>query len=523
MLAVLLIACANLANLSLARSGARQKEVALRTAIGASRGRLVSQFLTESILLAVAGGTLGLLLAALGVSVLRNAGARILIDFPAISLDWRVLVATGAMAILTGLIFGAPPAMILSWASAEGLLKSGGRSAGNVRRSRMRKTLIVAEVSLSAVLLVSAGLLLRSFASLLGVNPGFDARNVLTADVDLPDAKYKLRRDQSAFYTRVVASLQSLPGVEAAGAVSILPESGKADHTNVRIQGRTDPPGRELTPDVYRVTPAYFRTLRIPLLAGRVFTDQDDRSHEPVAIVNQVLARTLWPDRSAIGQKMWTGAGMTWRTVVGVVGDVYQYTRDSPKTMQFYVPHEENGGGSMTLLVRSARSPSDIATAMRTAVKSADPEQAIYNASTMESVLSATVAGRRFSMLVVLSFAAAALLLSGIGLYGVVAYGVAERTREFGIRSALGASRADVLRLVLSEGTRLAAFGLAAGLLAALAAARLLSTMLFGVSSSDGLTFCGVALLLMAVGLAASYIPARRATRVDAAVALRIE
>jgi putative ABC transport system permease protein len=522
-LAVLLIACANLANLSLARSGVRQKEIALRAALGASRRRLLSQLLVESMLLAIMGGAIGLLLATGGVSILRNLGTRMLLDFSAISIDWSVLVVSGGVIILTGLIFGAVPALSLSRTSAETCLKSGGRSAGNASRSKMRRLLIVAEVSLSATLLVCAGLLLRSFVSLLGVNPGFDARNVFTAQIDLPQAKYSRQRDKVAFYKRLIESLQVLPGVESASAVSILPDSGKADHTNVRILGRTDPPGQELTPDVYRITPEYFRTLRIPVLAGRVFTEQDDSSHNPVTVVNQALARTLWPNQSPIGQKIWTGAGMAWRTVVGVVDDVYQYGRDSAKTMQFYVPHAENGGGSMTVLVRSTRSPDDIERAVRSTVSLTDPEQAVYDAVTMESVLSNSVAARRFTLLVFLTFSTAALLLAGIGLYGVVAYGVAERTREFGIRIALGAKRADVLRLVLTEGTQLVVLGLAAGLIAALTVTRFISSLLFGVSPNDGLTFCGVSVLLLAIALAASYVPARRATRVDPAVALRYE
>ncbi len=339
----------------------------------------------------------------------------------------------------------------------------------------------------------------------------------------MPDAKYPQRRDKVAFYSRLIGSLQTLPGVESASAVSILPESGKADHTDVRIAGRSDPPGQELTPDVYRVTPDYFRTLRIPLSDGRAFTEQDDGSHNPVTIVNQTLARTLWPNQTAIGQKIWTGAGQTWRTVVGVADDVYQYGRDSAKTMQFYVPHAENGAGSMTVLVRSTRRPDDIARAIRSTVRLADPEQAVFDEATMESVVSSTVAARRFTLFIVLAFATAALLLAGIGLYGVVAYGAAQRTREFGIRVALGARRADVLRLVLGEGAQLVVLGLVAGLIAALAVTRLVSTLLFGVSPNDALTFCGVSVVLLIVALAASYLPASRAMRVDPAIALREE
>jgi putative ABC transport system permease protein len=522
-LTLLLVACANLANLSLARSGARQKEIALRAALGASRRRLLAQLLMESMLPSIVGGALGLLLANWGVSVLRKAGSSMLLDFPPISIDWRVGAVTACVVILTALICGTAPAISLSRTSADECLKSGGRSAGSVSRSRMRRLLIVAEVSLSALLLVGSGLLLRSFVSLLGVNPGFDTRNVFTAEIALPEAKYARRRDTAAFFARLITSLRTLPGVESASAVSILPESGKADHTNLKIQGRIDPPGQELTPDVYRITPDYFRTLRIPLLEGRVFTEQDDRLHDPVAIVNQTLARTLWPNQTAVGRKILTGAGMNWRTVVGVVDDVYQYSRDSAKTMQFYVPHAENGGGNMTLLVRSTRSPDDIAHAIRSAVSQTDPEQAMFDADTMESVVGNTVASRRFTLLVALTFATAALLLAGIGLYRVIAYGVAEKTREFGIRIALGAKRLDVLWLVLVDGTKLVVVGLTAGLIAALAVTRLISSLLFGIRPNDALTFCAVSMLLLLVALAASYVPARRATRVDPAMALRYE
>ncbi|HYL75906.1 MAG TPA: ABC transporter permease [Bryobacteraceae bacterium] len=522
-LAVLLIACANLANLALARSGARQKEIALRAALGASRFRLLGQLLMESTLLSIAGGTLGLLLAYWGVTLLRKAGSSMLLDFPAISIDWSVLLATGGIVILTSLIFGAAPALSLSSTSADECLKSGTRSAGSASRSKMRRLLIVAEVALSAVLLVGSGLLLRSFVTILEVNPGFDARNVFTAEIGLPEAKYPQRRDAVAFFIRLIARLKALPGVESASAVSVLPESGKANHTGVRIAGRVDPPGQELAPDVARITPDYFRTLRIPLLAGRAFTEQDDGAHDLVAVINQTLARNLWPNQNAVGQKIWTGSGRTWRTVVGVVDDTYQYSRDSPKTMQLYVPHADNGGASMTVLVRTMRSPDDIAQDIRTAVSQTDPEQAVFDAATMESVVGNTVATRRFTLFITLSFAAAALLLAGIGLYGVVAYGVAEKTREFGVRVALGAKRWDVLRLVLVEGTQLVVVGLAAGLIAALALTRFLSSLLFGVKPSDVGTFCGVGLLLLTVALVASFIPARRATRIDPAVALRYE
>jgi putative ABC transport system permease protein len=364
---------------------------------------------------------------------------------------------------------------------------------------------------------------MNSFRHLRAVDPGFRADNILTASVSMPEAKYPREEQRARFVRDLMAELRRSPGIREASAVSVLPESSNFNTMAMEIEGRVYPRGG-ISPDQYDVTPDYFRELGIPLIAGRLFTGQDDRDHPKVALINQTAARRLWPDRSPVGAKIHTGSkSAPWRTVVGVVGDVYQYGLDSQKTMQLYYPYEQDANYDMTLLLRGDVNPLGLTGAVRRAVFTIDKDLPISDVEPLDEVLSDSVAGRRFSVLLLALFAAGALALAAVGIYGVISYSVTQRTCEFGIRVALGAQPGDVLGLVLRQSMLLVALGTAIGLAAAFALTRLLATLLFGVSATDLPTFAAVSLVLMGVALAASFIPARRATRTDPMIALRSE
>ncbi len=525
---VLLIGCANVANLLLGQATVRRRELAVRAALGAGRSRLIRQTLTESLLLAAAGGALGFLLASWGTSLIQALGAKVIPELARVELDFRVLAFTMGFTLLTGIVFGLAPALQTSQGNLGEWLKEGARGSSG-RQGRVRSLLVVSEVALALVLLTSAGLLVKSFLRLRGVDPGFDPQSVLTAEVALPYAKYPAGPRQVAFFRELMERLSRQPGVRFAAATSVLPESGGFDTTSVAIEGREVAIGELPYWDRYMVTPDYFRALGIPLRRGRLLEQSDNEQAPLVALINETTARLYWPNQDPLGQRIRVPTfgvpfeKAPWRTVVGVVGDVRQYGLDAPRSSQFYVPHAQNPAGYVTLVVRTATDPLALGPALRREVRAVDKDQPLTSIATMEEVLADSVAGRRFSMTLLGVFAAGALGLAAVGLYGVIAYSVAQRTQEIGIRMALGALPGDVLKLVIGQGMALVAIGVALGLAATLAVTRVLESLLFEVSARDPLTFALVPLGLAAVALAACYLPARRALRIDPLIALRYE
>jgi putative ABC transport system permease protein len=525
---VLLIACANVANLLLARAAARQKEIAIRTALGAGRYRIIRQLLTESVLLAVVGGALGLLFAMWATDYLVALGSDSIPHLGRIGFDSRVFGFTTLLTLLTGVAFGLAPALQFSRPDLNETLKESGRSAtGGRSRQRLRGFLVVSEIAISLLLLIGAGLLVKSFLRLQSVSPGFDPRNVVALNVFLPGAKYPEDAQQRAFFDQAQERIQMLPGVESVGMVSNLPISGGFDTVSFYIEGRPVT-AREDVPDLerYTINSDYFRAMSIPLISGRPFGAEDRADSVPVTIISEATARRFWPNESPLGKRINTDIDdptRPWRTIVGVVGDVRHYALDTEPTPQFYLPYSQGPVQYMALLVRTNNNPESQIAAVRAQIWAIDKDQPIFNVKTMESFVAESVAQRRFMMLLLGLFAGVALVLAIIGLYGVMAYTVTQRTHEIGIRMALGAQASDVLRMVIGQGMSLVVVGVGMGLLAAFALSRLISSFLYGVSATDPLTFVGVPLLLCAVAAIASYIPARRATKVDPMVALRYE
>ncbi|HKC62947.1 MAG TPA: ABC transporter permease, partial [Pyrinomonadaceae bacterium] len=509
---VLLIACANVANLLLARATARQKEMAVRKALGASRARVVRQLLTESLLLSLMGGTLGLLLSVWLVDLLVAISPADTPRFNEIKLDYRVLGFTLIISCLTGLLFGLAPALRSSKIDLNETLKEGGRGGGESRRSnRLRSLLIVSEIALSLMLLVGAGLLIRSFQNLREVKPGFTPNHVLTMLVSLPYAKYHEDQQRTDFYRQLVERVEALPGVESAGVVLNLPLNGGGFPLGRAFIRE----GRPMTIDeaanaMYLVaSPDYFRAMKIPLLAGRNFNDRDTKNSPMVVIINETMARRYFGSKEeAIGKRItiWRDEKFP-REIVGVVGDTKVSTLDEDATPQMYVANtQDETWGLMALVVRTSGEPTQMTSAVRREVWAIDKDQPVYNVKTMDDVVMNSVGSRRVSMLLFSVFAALALVLAALGIYGVMAYSVAQRTHEIGIRLALGAQGSDVLRLVIRQGMMLTFFGAAIGLIASFVLTRLMSSLLFGVTTHDPLTFAGVTLLLAAVALVACLI-----------------
>ena len=526
---VLLIVCANVANLMLARAAGRQKEMALRAALGAGRWRLVRQLLTESLLLALVGGGLGVLIATWGVDLLRtlNPGkaAQFVPGWDRLGVDPAVLAFNLGLSLFTGVLLGLAPAWQLSKTDLNNALKEGGRQS-SLGSHRLRGLLVISEVALSLMLLVSAGLLMRTFLVLLKTEPGFNPNNVMTMRLNLPGTKYKDEAQRSAFYQELLRRVQSLPGVESAAAVNYLPLGGSNSSDSFLVEGIPDPPpGQEFIGRYRNCTPDYFRTMGIPIVKGRAFTDQDKAGSPPVIIVNESMAEKYWPGADPIGKRVRFNAPLSkapWMQVVGVVKDV-KHDLQTPITTDYYLPHAQDSWSSMVLVARTKGDPLSVAGDMRQQVWSLDKDQPVYDVQTMEQVRAFSVSLYSFSAGSLGIFAAIALLLASIGIYGVMSYAVIQRTQEIGIRMALGARGADVLKLVIRNGMTLALIGIVAGLAGAFALTRLLQSLLFGVTPTDALTFGAVTFGLLLVALLACYIPARRATKVDPLVALRYE
>jgi putative ABC transport system permease protein len=526
---VLLIGCANVANLLLARATGRQREIALRVALGASRFRIVRQLLTESVLLGIVGGLLGILVGYWGVDLIRTANpgeaARFAPGWNHLGINLPVLAFTLVLSVLSGVLFGLAPAWQLSKPDLNTTLKEGGRQATSSSR-RLRGLLVIAEVALSLMLLVSAGLLIRSFLQLIKTDPGFNSDNLLTMNLVLPVAKYKDEPQRAAFYSELVRRVEALPGVESAAAVNHLPLGGSNSSNPFLIESLPEPPPGQQNGGRYRVcTPNYFKAMGIAILRGRAFTDQDRAGAPSVIIVNETLARKYWPNDDPIGKRMRYPGPLEqypWMQVVGVVQDV-KHELSLPVTADFYVPHAQDAWQSMVLVAKTKVEPAAMAAPIRQQVWSMDKDQPVFDVKTMREVRAISLALYSFSSVMLSIFAGVALLLAAIGIYGVMSYAVTQRTPEIGIRMALGARAMDVLKLVVRNGMSLALIGVAVGLAGSYALTRLLESLLVGVAPTDVVTFSTVTFGLLLIALLACYIPARRATKVDPMVALRYE
>jgi putative ABC transport system permease protein len=524
----LLIACTNVANLLLARAAVREREVAVRAALGASRGRLVRALLTESVLLALLGGGLGVVAAFWGVDALLHAAPGDLPPVNAVEINSRVLGFTALLSLLTGLLFGLAPALQLTRADLNESLKEGSRGAGlGAGRRNLRRLLVVSQVALSFVLLIGAGLTIRSLYRLMNVQPGFNREGLLTMQVPLSRTKYTERQQLSAVYERLLERLRGIPGVRAATLTNPVPLSGGMRFWSFLIAGRPAPP-REAQQDasILLVGGSYMETMGVPLLKGRGFSPQDIERPE-VAVISQALASRYFSGQDPLGHRLTFGDPASpdaqWLTIVGVAEDVRHRALERETYPTIYVPYSALSAANMALVVRASGDPMALAPTLRGVVREVDPDVAVFAVRTMEQVLGNSLRQPRFAMTLLSLFAVVALVLAGVGIYGVMAYLVEQRTHEFGIRVALGAQGGNILTLVLREAFLLAASGLVVGLAAALILTRYMGSLIFGVSPNDLLTFSAVALVMVSVALIACFVPARRATRVDAVVALRYE
>ena len=523
---VLLVACVNVANLMLARATARQKEFALRAALGASRWRIMRQLLIESLVLAVAGGVLGFVLSIWALRLLLTAIPGDLPFWMNFSLDWRVLGFTLAITLLTGLIFGAMPALQTSRVDLNDTLKEGGRGNSGVR-SRARSLLVVSEIAMSLVLLVGAGLMIRSFLRLRSVNIGLDAKNVLTATVLLPRAKYTKDEQRVAFYKQLMERVGSLPGVESASATGTLPLGGNNWGRSLTVEGYPVlPVGQAPSIQHTVVTPGYFRTMGITLLAGRDFNDADTKDGQDITIIDERLARQYWPNQSPLGKRVRFGPpedNEPWHTIVGVVSAIRHQRVQEETRPSVYLPHQKIPVGGMTLVARTSVNPKDFIGAVRREVGQLDPDLPVSEVATMEEVVAESIWQPRLYAMLFAVFAGGALLLALIGIYGVMAFLVQTRTHEIGVRMALGASARDVFKLIVGRGMKLTIVGVIIGVGGAIALTRLMHSLLFNTSATDPFTFILISLLLSLAAFFACYIPARRAAKVDPLVALRYE
>jgi putative ABC transport system permease protein len=522
---VLLIACVNLANLLLSRSAARRREIGIRSSMGAGRGRLIRQFLTESVLLSAIGAAAGLALAWAGTRLLVDLSPTILPRAREIAMNGRALAFTAGIAVLTGILFGLAPAIHMAKSDLMAALREGSRgNAIGFRRNRLRSLLVMGEVALALVLLSGAGLLMRSFYRLQSVEPGFDPHGMLTFRTNLPAAKYKGDEPQAAFYRRALERIRALPGVEAAGAAQIFPLAG--DDYILAFEQIGKPPvpvGNEPSAAYYSATPGYFASLRIPIKAGRDFSEHDDAAAPPVAIISESMARQFYAGENPLGQRIQMSNGSKPAEIVGVVGDVRDQQLDTKGLPAVYEAAAQAPFGAMYFGVRTEGDPAALISGVRAVIRDLDPELPLDAVGTVEALVSSSLSQRRFAMLLMAIFAGLALVLAMVGIYGVISYSVTQATQEIGIRMALGARRGDVLRIVFGYAGVLMAAGLALGVAAALAAGRLLASQLFEVKPTDPSTYAAVAFVLLATGLLACTIPALRAMHVDPLVALRNE
>ena len=527
---VLLIACANVANLLLSRAVARQQEIAVRSALGAGRGRIVRQVLTESLVLSLCGGALGVMIGLWSVKWVHALGTRSIPRLADIGIDWRVLGFTLLLSIGAGILFGLAPALRVSRIDLNATLKDTSRGAAGTcavwgRGNNLRRLLVISEMALSVVLLIAAGLLIRSFAKLQSVAPGFDPRQVLTFDLALDGQRYAEPQVRLNTYRRLWTELEEIPGVTASGGTTSLPLSQAFAWTPITVEGRTPLPGEKfLNADARVVGGRYFQAMQIPLRSGRFFDENDVRGNNPVVIVDEFMAQQLWPQQNAVGKRIHMVESETpWMTIVGVVGRVKHESLDSEPRIAFYLPQTQYPSREMTIVVHSQGGFDALLTSLKERLRGIDPDLPMYSVRTMEDRVAESLARRKFSVLLLALFAGAALSLASIGIYGVLAYLVSQGTREIGIRMALGATRSEILRLVVFQGMTLAACGLGIGLAVALLFAQLLRTLLFGVTASDPATFATITTLLGVVALLAAYIPARRAATVDPILCLRSE
>jgi putative ABC transport system permease protein len=522
---VLLIACANIANLLLARATARHREISIRAALGASRARLVRQLLTESVLLALCGGLAGMLLARWGLDALLALAPANLPRVTDIHLNAGVLVFSLALSVITGLVFGIAPAWLAASADVNEALKQGSRgSTEGGARGRMRSALVVIEVTLALMLLGGAGLLARSFIQLAHVDPGFTPENATVLRLSLPQKKYALPEQQTAFANSLLERVKNLPGVQAAGLTHSMPLV--SDYVlSFNIEGRPALAPSDLpNTNYYAVTPDYFRAMGIRLVRGRVFTAQDDAKAPRVAIINETMARQHFPNEDPIGKRInITNGPDTWREIIGIVGDIKQYGVDKATSSQSYEPFAQVPFSSLNVVIRTNGPPTALLGAIRPTVYAVDKDQPIGTIRPLEEIMADSIARQRFAMTLLTVFSLVALVIAAVGIYGVMAYSVVQRTGEFGIRMALGAQQRDVLRLVLTQGGKLIGLGLIIGLAATLAASRAMGSMLFNTSAQDPLTLATITLLLGAVALIACLLPANRATKVNPIEALRTE
>jgi putative ABC transport system permease protein len=527
---VLLIACANVANLMMARAASRTKEIAVRLALGASRWRIMRQLMTESVMLAILGGAAGILLALWGTDTLKAAmpgdTVRYIIGWRNISVNFAVLGYTLGLSILVGILFGFAPALQASKPDLNETLKEGGGKTTASGQHRLRSILVIAEVALSLLLLVGAGLMMKSFWQILKANPGFSADNVLTMSLTLPRAKYPDEVKRLNFYQQLNQQVAALPGIETVGMVNYIPLGGSNSSDSFLVEGVPDPPPGQEFVGRYRVcTPDYFKAMGITVLNGRGFTEQDTANSQPVAIINETMARQYWPNGDAIGKRFRLEGPIAqnpWRVVVGIIKNV-KHELSLPVTAEYYFPVAQDAWGTMILVVNTKAEPLALAQAIRAEVQAVDKDQPVYDIQTMKQVRSQSTMAYSFSGALLSIFAIVALVLAAVGIYGVMSYAVTQRTHEIGIRMALGARPADVLSMVIRHGMGLTVIGLGIGSLGAWFLMKAMASLLFEVSANDLTIFLGVPFILTAVALTACFIPARRATKVDPMIALRYE